>query len=80
MELKYTNLQKELLTLREKIKAANSLQEAVKLHGHLSIMAAHFPELNGSLRNTEERYTVSSNSLLRRRLVKWRSIGNIQRL
>ena len=54
MELKCTNLQKELITLWEEVEAANSLQEAVKLHDSPSTLAARVTKLEGSLRDGDK--------------------------
>lgn len=63
MELKCTNLQKELITLWEEVEAANSLQEAVKLHDSPSTLAARVTKLEGSLRDGDKRYKASYNSI-----------------
>ncbi|CAI8584772.1 unnamed protein product [Vicia faba] len=54
MEMKCTNLQKELLVLHEEVKAANSLQEAVKVHVSLSSLVDRVTELKDALKDARE--------------------------
>lgn len=51
---KCTNLQKELITLRNEDKATNSLQEAMKLYVSLSSLEACVTKLEGSLQDSEK--------------------------
>ena len=41
MELRCTNLQNELVTLRKEVKDANSLKEVAEIHGSPSILQFH---------------------------------------
>lgn len=63
MEMKCTNNQKELLALYEEFKDANSLQETVKVHDSPSTLATRVTELEGSLKDVEDKYEVSSDSI-----------------
>lgn len=49
MELKCTNLHKELLALQEEVNATNSLQEVVKVHDSSSTPEARVAKFEGSL-------------------------------
>lgn len=61
MELKFSNLQKEIIALQEEVKVSNSLQDEVKVHGSLSTLVAHVTKLKGSLWDAEKQYKVVSD-------------------
>lgn len=54
MELKYTNLQKYLITIRKEVEAANYLQDEVKVYNSLSTLMAHVSKHEGSLWDVEK--------------------------
>lgn len=58
MELKCINLQKELITPWKIVEVAKSLQEAMKVCGSLSTLAARMIEQEGHLRDSEKWYKV----------------------
>lgn len=62
MKLKCTNLQKELFALQKEVNVANSLQEAVKVHGSASLMAACGADLKDALKDAEKGYKVAFDS------------------
>lgn len=63
IEMKCTNTQKELLALYEEFKDADSLQETVKVHDSPSTLATHVTKLEVSLKDVEDQYEVSSDSI-----------------
>lgn len=63
MGLECSNLQKELIVLQENVKAANSLQEVVRLNDSLSSLAARSTKLKDPLIDVEERYIVAFDSI-----------------
>lgn len=62
MEFKCINLQEELVALHVEVNAANSLQQAAKVHGSPYTLAARMTKLEGSLQDAYEWYKDTSNS------------------
>lgn len=63
MELKCTNLLKELITLQEDVKVANSLKEVADIHSFPSALESCVIELEGSLEDENKRYKASFGSI-----------------
>lgn len=61
LELRCTNFMTEILTLLDEDKATHSLCQQIKIHGSLLTLAAFITELEGSLKDAEERYKFTSD-------------------
>lgn len=63
MEIKCTNLLKELITLHEDVKVANSLKEVVDIHSFPPALETCVIELEDSLEDANKRYKGSFDSI-----------------
>lgn len=59
MELRCITLQKEVVSLKEKVKVAYSLQVIVEIHGSPYDLIARVTKLEDSLKDVEKQYHVA---------------------